>query len=675
MNRSTAAKLLIVALVMLASTIACAGGPGLGIPTFAGGTPGPVATETLIPAFVATSQSAVAGAQATTAFGQAQMSELSVRATAVSLELTAAAATEQHAAKQTEGVRQETQRAYETASAQSTQAADNAIKSTQTAVVQAGLDAAATADAVRREAENAVVVANANAEVERIQEQRVSEAQTALFRTWGYRIFWSLLAILAVVACGLLVQSAWQFRVAIMVRLGLWRFGPDGKGYVTVPVAGGGVVILDPTRQFGPALAVMPGGAVSQPGILDVPLQAQVTARSQAAELLIAANTMQVGAPRKNPLRAAALGLIRKDMEPPQIADSAVEEDDESITLPDIAPWELLQTWQGQTIPLGVGKAGPLLLDPLKTPHLLIAATSGAGKTMCGLRPITAAALARGQRVILLNDAGGDFAPLLGHPNLVTVDETPAAIADALESVAAEVGRRSAVLKAAGVSTWSRLSLREAGKDDSQIMVVIDELVALATMASPELRRRIWAAAIAITSKGRKMGISFVGATTDPTHRTLGKEGLTVRDNCGRVAFRMRDGSTSQAMFDARGAEGLAENQFLAMLTGEMTRGVAFHPSDDELRAYVQSRPVQPLSEWRVAPQPSHEPVIGQVWSRETIELAQDIEEVWRNDGSKREMARSVGKEYAGSFCAKLDQAIEYLESATTTSDLPAFGG
>jgi hypothetical protein len=356
-----------------------------------------------------------------------------------------------------------------------------------------------------------------------------------------------------------------------------------------------------------------------------------------------------------------------------------VEDEDDTASLPEIAPWELLQTWQGQTIPLGVGKAGPLLLDPLKTPHLLIAATSGAGKTMCGLRPITAAALARGQRVILLNDAGGDFAPLLSHPNLTTTSETPNAVADALESVAAEVERRSAILKAAGVSTWSRLSVHEDGRDDASIMVVVDELVALTTMAAPDVRRRIWAAVIAITSKGRKMGISFVGATTDPTYRTLGKEGLIVRDNCGRVAFRMRDGSTSQAMFDARGAEALAENQFLAMLTGEMTRGVAFHPSDDELRSFVQSRPVQPLSEWRVAQQPA-EPVTSQAWSRETIELADQVRELWECGASCFEMARHCGKTYAGAFYNKLNQAIEYLEatrcsSSSTSPVSPAFPG
>jgi hypothetical protein len=312
-NRPAAAKLLFVVLVILASTAACGDMAGFD----ANGTPRPPATETLIPAYVATSQSAVAGAQATSAYGQAQMSELSVRATEISLELTAAAATEQYAAKQTEAVRKETQGAYETAVFQSTQAADIAIKSTQTAVVQVALDTQATNDQVRRNAENAVVIANANAEVERIARTTESERQTQLFRTWGYRVFWSLLAIIVVVGCGMLVQSAWQFRTAIAVRAGLARFGADGKIYLTVPVAGGGVVILDPTRQFGPALAVMPGGTVSQPGIIDIPAQAQVTARSQAAELLIAANTMPVGAPRKNPLRATALGLIRKDMEPP----------------------------------------------------------------------------------------------------------------------------------------------------------------------------------------------------------------------------------------------------------------------------------------------------------------------------------------------------------------------
>jgi hypothetical protein len=60
--------------------------------------------------------------------------------------------------------------------------------------------------------------------------------------------------------------------------------------------------------------------------------------------------------------------------------------------------------------------------------------------------------------VILLNNAGGDFAPLHQNPNLTTTDQTPAG--DALESVAVKAERCSAVLRAGGVSTWDRLSIR-----------------------------------------------------------------------------------------------------------------------------------------------------------------------------------------------------------------------
>ena len=624
-------------------------------------TPLPTVTNTLIPAYIATAQSAQAGAEATSAYGIAQMSELSVRGTQIALELTAAAATEQHLARQTAAVSTE-QAANATRSAKQTSdsiSATDAVISTaraaeSTAVVQ-------TQQAVLTRAANDVIVANAQATMQAIAEQSESDRQTLLFRTWAYRVLGAIAGSLLVGALGLLIQSAWTFRTAIMVRLGLWRFGPDGKGYLTIPIAGGGIVVLDPTRQFGPALAVMPGGIVTQPGVLDMPYQAQVTARAQAAELLLAANTIRPNTP-KSSLRHAAMGIARKAYNPEEV--NVLDDDG---TLPTIAPWELLQSWQGQKIPLGIGKDGnPILVDPLSTPHLLIAATSGAGKTMCGLRPIVAAALARGHRVILLNDAGGDFAPLLSHPNLTTTDVTPAAVAGALESVSSEVERRNTILRSAGVSTWSRLTNIDG--DHSSIMVVVDELVALAVMATPDLRRRIWAAVIHITSKGRKMGISFVGATTDPTYRTFGKEGLIVRDNCGRMAFRMRDGSTSQAMFDARGAESLSENQFMALFTGEMIRGVAFHPSAEELHDYIEQRSVSTLPEWSIS---SEAPVPA--WNKDIIDIANEIKKAWAGGASKREMARIVGKEYAGSFCTKLDQAIEYLENATTTSVSAAF--
>jgi hypothetical protein len=407
---------------------------------------------------------------------------------------------------------------------------------------------------------------------------------------------------------------------------------------------------MDLTRSITPGQLMDSNGSVGVGGVGDLTLQSQSAARSQAAELILASNMRGQDTLKQ----IIQVGKTQPDTQLEQLPPAISE----TIQLPPVAPWNLVDRWHGRTFPLGVSQSGLITADPERTPHLLIAGTSGSGKTMTGLRPIAAYALSCGYRVILLNDSGGDFAPLQDHANLAMVDQTPAAVTEALEYVAGEVARRSGVLRSAGASTWLRLpsELRQ----EAPIMVIIDELVALCYTADARTRERIWRAAITITSKGRKMDIAFVSATTDPTYRTLGKEGLIVRDNCGRIAFRMRDESTSRAMLDQGGAENLSENQFLAMLNGSLVRGVAFHPQDDDLVGFLDARPAPALPELSWTPgKPPEDPDI--------VNMANRIRFLWQGKASKRAMARAVGEIYAGAFCDRLDRAIAWLEGATTT--------
>jgi hypothetical protein len=181
----------------------------------------------------------------------------------------------------------------------------------------------------------------------------------------------------------------------------------------------------------------------------------------------------------------------------------------------------------------------------------------------------------------------------------------------------------------------------------------------------------IWRLAVAITSKCGAMGMMVVIGSTDPSYRTLGRQGLTVRDNCGRMVFRMRDMSSSRAALDIGGAESLTGAQFIAQLDTEAVKGVAFHPEDEDVARFLANRPVAALPQPRWLGGGSVEgsqPEIS-VWEAETIALAKKIEEVWKAGGSKRAMARSAGFEYVGNHCIKIDRAIEYLVATTTAND------
>jgi hypothetical protein len=186
----------------------------------------------------------------------------------------------------------------------------------------------------------------------------------------------------------------------------------------------------------------------------------------------------------------------------------------------------------------------------------------------------------------------------------------------------------------------------------------------LAISARGDLSGRIWRAAIRVASKGRKMKISMVFGTTDPTYRTLGVNGLTVRDNCGRMIFRLRDTSSSQAALNVSGAEMLGRGQFIAQLEGSPVKGVAFHPEDEQIRQFLSERRVAalPAPEWLQLEKGK----ATSIWSAEIIDLARKIEGLWLQKASKRRMADAAGGAYAGAFAMKIDAAIGYLRATTT---------
>jgi hypothetical protein len=337
-------------------------------------------------------------------------------------------------------------------------------------------------------------------------------------------------------------------------------------------------------------------------------------------------------------------------------ADDEVEAEEPELT--GAAPWAALDTWQGGALPLGIGprKQG-ILLDPDKNPHLLVAGTSGSGKTIDGLRPLACLALASGWQLILMNEAGGDFAPIQGHANLIEVHGGAVEIADALEAVVDEAERRDVLLQGMGVSTWGRLSNSE--HYGPRIMVMIDELVSLASQANGSLSGRIWRAAIQITSKGRKFGLMFVAATTDPTYRTLAQSGLIVRDNCARMVFRVRNAGVSRAALDADGAEDLVDHQFIAQLGPSVVKGVAFHPSDEQLREFLRARSVMalPAPDWL------------SVTSKDVIdERTTRIREMARQGQSMADIQRAVFGYAGGSAYEAVRDALKGMTSGSTTS-------
>jgi hypothetical protein len=505
----------------------------------------------------------------------------------------------------------------------------NAVSSISTA--QAG---AATATGQAAQAEQAMM-------------QLERERRLQPLKTYGP---WLIGLALMLLLAGL---GGWALVTAVRVwdaRKRVIPHGPFGRPLVLLHGPNGRRTILDPSRLFGPAVTV-DGESVIMPQLTTPDYQNQTTARSQAVELRQAGHSphpilMPPPRPQRNTTAA-------NSQSPTAIPAPTLNP---ALELPSDIPWSLLEErWQGTGLPLGMGANGLLIADPEAYPHLLMAGTSGSGKTRYGLRPLITSALSSGWQVAILDRSGLDFLPFDGHPNAHTVLLSEAEeVIHHLALLYETIQGRLALLLAARTSTWSRLqpaalprsnpstsnrpsagsSIADASAADSsaadspaagaaaaiaaavelsasnpgpRILTVIDEFANLADALPNSEREELWRYARMVAAEGRKAGVHLALALQDPTHKSLD---LRIRRNCLPISFRVKDGDASRVILGSGGAERLPPRQFLTVMD-RLIQGVAFAPSDEEIRAFLAARPVAPYPapDWlegeTAAPQPT----------------------------------------------------------------------
>ncbi|HNS37009.1 MAG TPA: hypothetical protein PKM01_04445 [Anaerolineaceae bacterium] len=284
-----------------------------------------VDVATPIPPYIATDQAAALQARATRQASEGRMSELAAESTAVVLQMTQAAATEAFFLRQTEQAQAATataaQRSIEaTATAQAAIHTETALNAASTAT-QAAYNNQATSTSIAL----GLLQASATAQVERLAEQRESERQTLLFRTWAGRI-----ALVILFAVGLFIT--WQSVSWVLLRaFGIHRLA--NRPVVITPDGKGGFNIFDISRSLHPGASISKAGKVlTAGGADDSQLQSQVTARAQAAELMLAANSGQATKPAQH--RAILRQAIQAGTTPhPALPDGEVV-DGQIIILP-----------------------------------------------------------------------------------------------------------------------------------------------------------------------------------------------------------------------------------------------------------------------------------------------------------------------------------------------------
>ena len=215
------------------------------------------------------------------------------------------------------------------------------------------------------------------------------------------------------------------------------------------------------------------------------------------------------------------------------------------------------------TFALGKDIAGKCQVGNLaKMPHLLIAGTTGSGKSVC-TNSIIISFLYRCSpeklRLILIDPKMVEFAQYNGIPHLLMpVVTEPRKAAGALGSAVAEMERRYKLLAENGVPNIEEYNTL-AEMDDSlekmpYIVIVIDELADLMMVAGKEVEDYI----CRIAQKARAAGMHLIVATQRPSVDVI--TGLIKANIPSRIGLSVMSQIDSRTILDTGGAEKLLGN-------------------------------------------------------------------------------------------------------------------
>ncbi len=221
-------------------------------------------------------------------------------------------------------------------------------------------------------------------------------------------------------------------------------------------------------------------------------------------------------------------------------------------------------------IALGKDVAGKVWFgDILKMPHLLIAGSTGSGKTVC-INTVILSLLyqntAETLRMIMVDPKRVELTPYNGIPHLLTpVITDPAKTVNALKWAIGEMDRRFTVLAEAGKRDIGSYN-KSAAEPLPYIVFVIDELADLMAMAASEVEAGI----IRIAQMARAVGIHLIVATQRPSVEVI--TGLMKANIPARIAFSVASIIDSRTILDCPGAEKLLGRGDMLFLTAELSK-------------------------------------------------------------------------------------------------------
>ena len=245
------------------------------------------------------------------------------------------------------------------------------------------------------------------------------------------------------------------------------------------------------------------------------------------------------------------------------------------------------------TMALGKDIAGAAqVADLCKMPHLLIAGSTGSGKSVC-VNSIIISFLFRSSpedvKLILIDPKVVELAEYNGIPHLLMpVVTEPRKAAGALGASVAEMERRYKLFAENNVreiKAYNRLAAKNPALDHMPyIAIVIDELADLMMVAGKEVEDYI----CRIAQKARAAGIHLIVATQRPSVDVI--TGLIKANIPSRVAFSVSSQIDSRTILDTAGAEKLLGNGdmlFLPVGASKPIRVQGTFVTDEEIGAVL----------------------------------------------------------------------------------------
>ena len=239
----------------------------------------------------------------------------------------------------------------------------------------------------------------------------------------------------------------------------------------------------------------------------------------------------------------------------------------------------------------------PELADLSKMPHLLIAGSTGSGKSVC-TNTIICSILMRYKpeevKLMLVDPKKVELSNYNGVPHLLCpVVSDPKKASVALQKLVAEMERRYDLFSEKNVKNiggYNELIDKENKNSDLKaprmhyIVAIIDELADLMLVASKEVEDSI----MRITQMARAAGIHLIVATQRPSTDVI--TGVVKANIPSRIAFAVASNIDSRTILDSSGAEkllGKGDMLYLPMGENVPTRIQGCFINDDEIKRII----------------------------------------------------------------------------------------